>query len=421
MTFSIGRAGTDVTLDNPSEVSTSGSRVVFSQNAQTCSTLADLKALQQQLAGMADNSDEPVVPVIWSDNANLTGFYRVRSVDLGSYPAGYTSFVFPWKVELEPAWRYATGNFEQVATVATRSGASAQLAAVGVPVSSFGVTMRSGTFPGSGNAYATRTGADGAVPVLVTTTGSQKTLVGYGVTPANHYLGSCYLKVGSGNRYAVGQQVESETAWEIGNSLVKVVGTGSNSQINVSHYSGAYRSKPYKLQANGSDLPAASAISVLRNSPECVIFRTYHTISGSVNQMGVTYMLRRGSIIVECTMSHAPVTGYGITSSKIVCATSEAGTSSTSSGLTYIQASAADGAGNKYTLIAGTQPAGSGALSADTVNGGLSLANPVSYFVFGITANMGGTAGSATVLGESIASLAAQYGAAVNQIQVPVS
>lgn len=421
MTFSIGRAGTDVVLDNPSAVSTQGNRVVFSQNAQTCANLTDMRALQQQIAGMEGNTDEPVIPVIWSDNAYFTGFYRVTNVDVGSYPAGYSSFVFPWRVELEPTWRYGVGSFEQVSTISTRTGAAALLAATGLPVSAFGVTVRSGTLTSGGSAYATRTGADGTVPVLCAVAGSQRTLIGYGSTPANHYLGSCYLKVGANTRYAVGQQVESETAWEIGNSLVKVSGTGSNSQINVQHYSGSYRSKPYKLQANGSDLPAASSIAVLRNSPECVIFRTYHTITGSPNQASVTYMLRRGSIILECTMAHAPVTGYGITAFKVVCATTEAGTSGTSSSLTYVQATAADGAGDKYTLIAGTQPAGSGALTADTANGGLNLANPVSYFAFGVTANMGGTAGSTTVLGESIGSLAVQYGAAVNQIQIPVS
>lgn len=419
MTFSIGRAGTDVVLDNPSEVSTRGDRVVFAQNAQTCSSLVDLRALQQQLAGMADNPDEPVVPVIWSDNAYFTGFYRVAAVDVGSYPASYTSFAFPWRVELEPAWRYSTGNFEQVATVATRTGASARLAAMGLPVSAFGITLRSGTFPGSGDAYSSRIGADGIVPILATTTASQKTLAGFGCTPANHYLASCYLKVGANNRYAVGQQVEAETAWEIGNSLVKVVGTGSNSKIVVSHYGGFWRPKTYKLQANGADLAAASSISVLRNSPECIIFRTYHTIDSSVNQMAVTYMLRRGSLILECTMSHSPITGYPISSAKVVCDTTEAGTAGTSSGLTYVVATAADANGDKYALIAGTQPAGT--LSTDAVNGGLTLTSPTSYFVFGIGADRGSGAGSASTVGDGIASLAAQYGAAVNQIQVPVS
>lgn len=421
MTFSIGRAGTDVVLDNPGGVTTQGNRVIFTQNAQTCANLTDMRALQQQLAGMADNPDEPVVPVIWSDNAYFTGFYRVSGVDVGSYPSGYASFAFPWRVELVPMWRYSAGSFEQMATIGTRRGASAALAVAGLPVGAIGVAVRSGTFTSGGAAYTTRTGADGIVPVLGSAA-AQRTLVGYGSTPANHYLGSCYLKVGANTRYAVGQQVEDETSWEIGNSLVKVSGSSANSQINVQHYAGAYRSKPYKLQVNGADLPAATSRAVLRNSPECVIYRTYHTISGgSPNQVAVTYVLRRGSIVLECTISSAAITGYGVTAMKIVCATTEAGTSGTSSGLTYVQATGADGAGDKYTLMAGTQPAGSGALTADTANGGLNLANPVSYFAFGVTANMGGSAGSATVIGEGIISLTAQYGAAVNQLQVPVS
>ena len=238
----------------------------------------------------------------------------------------------------------------------------------------------------------------------------------WGSTPANYYLGSCYVKVGSSYRYATGQMLAPDANWEIGNSLVKVVNVAASSQITVSHYSGGYRAKAYKLLAvtSSTQLDAPSAIAVLRNSPECVILRTFHSVSGSAMQVQVTHMLRRGSYIVESYMNYGNVASIGIGLFKVMPVTLETSTSSSVSSVTYVQASVADASGDKYTLMTRAT------VTADTVNGGFSISNPASSFAFGIAADMGISAGSATVPGDSVTSLASQYNAVVDEATVVI-
>lgn len=414
MTFSIGRVGTDITLDNPAKVSVNGNRVTFEQPAQTCSSLADLEWLQQQLQGLANNPDEPTVPVIWSDDTTFTGYYRVISVDTGLASASLAAFSFPWKVELERISRYATRLAESVWTISQRTGsAPTTLAIMGIPPSTYGLIQRKGSLS---SATASRTGSDGALTLVYSTASGQQVMMQWGSTPANYYLGSCYVKVGSSYRYATGQMLAPDANWEIGNSLVKVVNVAASSQITVSHYSGGYRAKAYKLLAvtSSTQLDAPSAIAVLRNSPECVILRTFHSVSGSAMQVQVTHMLRRGSYIVESYMNYGNVASIGISLFKVMPVTLETSTSSSVSSVTYVQASGADASGDKYTLMTRAT------VTADTVNGGFSISNPASSFAFGIAADMGISAGSATVPGDSVTSLASQYNAVVDEATVVI-
>lgn len=85
MTFTIGRASFGC---GPYGLRHAGDRLSFGLNIDGQSTGGDLdaaKALRQQLLGMDRNADEPVVPLTWSGDADLDGFYRVLDVQVDPF------------------------------------------------------------------------------------------------------------------------------------------------------------------------------------------------------------------------------------------------------------------------------------------------------------------------------------------------
>ena len=82
MTLTIGRCGLDVTHDDVQSLDDTGTEVRISGWLKA-SSLADAKVLRQQLLGHVNNPDEPVVPVTWSTDSTLDGYYRVNSASAG--------------------------------------------------------------------------------------------------------------------------------------------------------------------------------------------------------------------------------------------------------------------------------------------------------------------------------------------------
>ena len=98
------------------------------------STVADAKALRDQLAGYGPlNTDELVVPVTWSEDSTRDGFYRVMSVDtsneltgrLGSPSEAGGNLAYRFTADLVRVPNFQAPVWEKICAGATRSGGAA--------------------------------------------------------------------------------------------------------------------------------------------------------------------------------------------------------------------------------------------------------------------------------------------------------
>jgi len=125
--LTIGRVGLDVTsgdeVDPFPGITWDGDRLSFSGMVKSDSVNGG-KALRQQLNGYGPhNPDEPVVPVTWSGDSGVDGFYTVLSTEVNANDGTYLgdAWWFPFSVDLErvPGWQAPL--FEVLASGADRA------------------------------------------------------------------------------------------------------------------------------------------------------------------------------------------------------------------------------------------------------------------------------------------------------------
>lgn len=88
MTLTIGRV--DPFTVGPYNIQHRGDRLRFDVDIHA-DTFAEAQAVRAQLLGHADNDDEPVIPITWTGDDHLDGFYQVRGVQAqpdNTYTAG---------------------------------------------------------------------------------------------------------------------------------------------------------------------------------------------------------------------------------------------------------------------------------------------------------------------------------------------
>lgn len=85
------------------------------------STEADVMALRDQVIGLQGNIDEPIVPVTWSDDSSVDGFYRVLGTSVGTVGASYVAYWFPFAVDLERVDGWQAPLFEVLRDGAVRT------------------------------------------------------------------------------------------------------------------------------------------------------------------------------------------------------------------------------------------------------------------------------------------------------------
>ncbi len=82
MTLTLGRVGVDIALGDPRSWSRNGSMVTLQgMSGLGVSTQADRITLSEQLLGLANNPDEPVIACTWTLEAWFDGYYRVDKDD----------------------------------------------------------------------------------------------------------------------------------------------------------------------------------------------------------------------------------------------------------------------------------------------------------------------------------------------------
>jgi hypothetical protein len=223
LSFSIGRVDFG---DQLAGVSIDGDRVTFTVHLIETSQAA-LQARRQQMLGLANNPDEDVVPVVFSDDATLDGFYRVEAVSatmdqmvlVGHYMLNCT-------VSLTRIPGYTAPLVEMDASAVVRTNACGATAGEPAAIASAWHASAStyDSLTVGGTLGVARTGSDGVVSVAGQTAPFTRVTNAF-PSIAGRYSGTCRIEVRYGGTWytVVGQQVPASAAgnWRISNSLVR--------------------------------------------------------------------------------------------------------------------------------------------------------------------------------------------------------
>jgi hypothetical protein len=302
VTLLIGRT----VLDDPDEVKVSGDEITFVADL-LCSSPVEMQVKRQQLANLVGNKDEEVIPLVWSDDPTFNGFYRVKSVNLGSHPVMLTTgYVPPATISLQRiGGGYANPTFEVIGTSIVRTNGHG--ASLGLTPSLFipdSVTYDLDGFSSVATSD-TRPAADGATVQILATGDPNGRSYRFDVSPESYYQASCLVEVEVGGVWfpVVGRQAPRSVRWRISNGVVRITSASSGAGATFEAWTGsAWVSQGISLLETGitprpigrwtpglgagasRDIP----VTVLRNSPETVSLRQ-STFSDQV-----TYSLIRG-------------------------------------------------------------------------------------------------------------------------------
>ena len=307
-------------------------------------TQAELTALRDQVQGLANNRDEPVVPVTWADDSTVDGFYRVLSASVkASSGAAYSSFWLDFQIDLErvPGWQAPLVEIVcrgalRVNTHSVTNGTVTSWTAA----PNTATYVRVGTTLTSEDALPLANGDDvrrivGRNADLSYFYDAEPT---YHVTAADFYDGAATITVG-GNT-VVGRQISNDPdGWVLSNGLIRCNPDGDG-LLTVEVWddtAGSWDAKQFDISVAASAFTAApDTVTVLRNSPEVAAVR--------VNDGGVNWdiTLRRGVRYIEFFVDLPATAAWSVLADPAEAA------SSTTAGMV---ATSDDAAGNKYVVL----------------------------------------------------------------------
>jgi hypothetical protein len=324
MTFSIGRCSIP---KGPTAVDHSGNQVTLSFHLEPTRRLdsGQLQAMRQQLLGLVGDEDELVIPVVWSADAALDGFYRPVAVSVPPADMGVIAWeIHGCSITLDRLVGYANPWFEVVTQSIVRSNVHSVTVPEGVVAafltpSALGESqydLGNGTIRGA--TVSTRTVDSGeSLTVWHESPPIPLTAFRFSVAPSKFYTGSCRLEIRRGGVFypAVGRDIDvtPSTVWRISNGLVRLTSADGATPGKFEMWdntAGAWESQSIKhaiVPSSGINagvvVPggkigqtatgSAAPLTVLRNSPEDVIVR----VEGI--ESWVTWRIQRGSFNVE--------------------------------------------------------------------------------------------------------------------------
>ncbi len=408
MTLTVGRCGVDVTLPEPRMCDLQGNTLRLGGFLEA-SSLADVLVLRQQLQGLVDSPDEPVVPISWTIDTTINGFYRVLSISV--IPGHFAAFEVPaqaafvWEGEFERIAGFGSPQIETIATFPVLTNGSG---VTGAEISA--VTAQDLWYPAAVTeishvygAAVTRDTADGDVyQVVGANQPPSSDTVRWSIAAADYYDAACSFQVGTSFRTFIGRQVEYSTLssalddWRIQNSLVRVSWDTSDDTMVVQHYDGTTweTAKKYKLWLGGvgnNRVDALVAVRVLVNTSERVTVRIALTSTddqGTLINCDLTVL--RGERMVRITFTSPNVVTWGIARD-----TSEAGTDTSAvapfSSAAGLRATSNDAGGNRYVIASSAV----GGIVTENTIGAVDTAASVAAALFMISTEIAGSGAAA--------------------------
>jgi hypothetical protein len=357
----IGHVGLTVEMNNVAELSDGGDTIRIAGRLSAADK-DEVRALRDQLVGYVASDDETMVPVIYTSDPSLNGFYVVDKADVRlDNPGAYVTGWWPFTIDLLRPNGFAYTMWESHMTGALL--ANSHGVATGHPWHAVPATAYWYNYGENSATEETRVSADGSIRWR-RVADLYNTICSWAVAPEDYYVGACRLQQRVGNvdewYTVVGRRPRSNTSttWRLTNGLVRVTFSAPNGWLGVEHYDGTNWTtlKHYRVQVGaGVDLPRWNALRVVKNCPEEVIIE--FNVGGtalSVSNRTVTLSIRRGSYWLYGYCQSQGITGW-----RIARGSAEVGVAATAG----IVASAADADGHKYHLVT------SEAHTLDTANG----------------------------------------------------
>lgn len=375
--------------DNTGKLSLAG------QESSPPATLALCSYLHAQVIALQDGK---LVPVTFRDKAERNGYYLMGSsnselVDYQSEVATAT-----WTMDLQRLGADSEIDIQSRLTGVARQNDFA-LSGVKWHSPSMG---HYGYYTGSTNPSGTtdRVGSEGTIRVYRGVPASINPK--WGCPVASYKTGR--VRVNDSALVPTENEVEginhniSASSWSMSNGLVNVTPTATAGAIDVQYYDGAsYVSSVWKIQLGGSNVPAWTAATLLRNDFEmCIIRLTTPQTTAGRTQLDLT--LRRGSRFVE---------GYLQSSTSVTLKVTPQAPVASTSGTGYVVQTA-----GTHRPISGSAHS----FTADTANGGLSKTATLSLdFFVGAVINA-----AAPLTGDQNTDLRDQYIGALPEITYAV-
>lgn len=326
-TFTVGR----ISLDEIEEWSQKGDRISVKGDTIASSVTA-AKSMVQNILGLADNPDEDIVPVTFSEDADLNGFYRVLSSQADTDWAVLTDGYVRWSMQLERVSGSGTREIESTLFGTARTGKPGGI----TERYWFGIPSDATAYPFGDDYTVSRAG--GGWNTLITEGSTYANAhPRWSISPANYYNASAYVSVRSGHPdKMVGRQMIADgTDWQIGNSLITVgPPTSSTNLFKTTHVvsagTGGTQTYDWALifitagpTVNTQTMGNPTQVRVLRNSPEAVTVQlrfgpTPHASLGLASNTKVgfylTLTIRRGDRGVRIAFNSNGITanwGFG--------------------------------------------------------------------------------------------------------------
>jgi hypothetical protein len=387
MSLHLGR----ITLPEPTSWASTGDLQVTVTGSYRASSVTDGLVRRDQLLGMVDNLDEPVIPVVMDNEPRVTGYYRVigASFDTDIFTR-LSGNLYDYRVDLERVAGFTQPAFESVLIGALLTNGVGAVAGdmMGfhvIPANSLELSA-----DGGWGSFYFRSSADGLLqyyqPTLL------KTSAHFALAPANFYIGAATFEQGAVLQPVVGRLLTqpSPASWRLSNGLVRVTpNVGTPGVLDVSFYSGSVWSGTKSFILLGSvsagALTGFTSVTVLRNSVEEVVIRLGAIVGvAGWGRLYIDLSLRRGDFLVRGYLTSDLTEKW-----QIRVFTAEAATAITYGAVTLgnIRATVNDPDGNRYVLIT-DQTAGP---VSDLVNGRLTQNVSSMTFDFGIGSAIGGS------------------------------
>lgn len=401
----IGRLFSDYTVD-PVKCEWQGDRLSLA-GVVDIGTADQARAVREQVNAMNDNKDEPFVALQWSQDSAVNGFYKVLGTATDPGMLHLSHGYLGWGVDLQRvsgsqyaplesvcSWQLRTNN--RSVTSGTFSGVA--VPQFGIPGTAFEIGPTSGTVSGQQSTLSASTSIATGFGSIITTTGvtvPANGIMGWSVDPTNYYYGACTVTtdVGSATDQLVfGRRADATTNWMVSNGMVRFFVENVNQTVSVEWWDSAawvaVNATNFRFQSGGTTL-GYQTMTVLRNSPECVVVRLAHNVSSTKLRVYVDLFILRGSSTVYGYMSTAPTSSTWPTSATMGVQTTASVASTAITG--GLRATSADGNGNQYILVTGA-PA-----CTDTTGTGRTVTSAsTNSLSFGISAfGPTGTAGTA--------------------------
>lgn len=299
--LNIGRIGLDVTLDNPSAWGSSASRGRVDQitGELHAATLAETKALRTELL----EQNGQIVPVVWSEDSTVDGFYRQLDADIDAEDYALNdNGLYDFSVTLERIGGSAQTEFQSLLTSVLVVNQHDLLDTEVRPWHSPPVAALAYDTGDTSPTAHTRTTEDGVIPVIIDLdTDVDPT---WSVEPVDYYKGGAKITVGG--RVRTGLDAPNLPAdWVVSNGQIRFkpgqsagVSTG---RILMEVFDGTAwsTSKAFAVLFAGTTVvPKWHYVTIVRNTPEVAILRLVRDAEeapATTHRHTLDIHLRRGS------------------------------------------------------------------------------------------------------------------------------